>query len=207
MTQTSAQPAGETAEAAKLEQIFDSLVEDYLSRNSAARVLKAKLEEAGVGFRPVIDHITIRTMEIDRRAEEFLNLGYRYSETLSYADWFAKVYRIASYPALFIDQAYADARGHTSIIPGWVKQFGDQTLHHIAVRVENIELAIARLRVAGVSFVGEIVGERDGVLRQIFTAPERVDGQPFSVLELTERHRGFQGFSPPQADGLMKSTR
>jgi hypothetical protein len=33
-----------------------------------------------------------------------------------------------------------------------------------------------------------------------------IDGQPFSVLELTERHRGYQGFSPPQADSLMKST-
>jgi hypothetical protein len=26
------------------------------------------------------------------------------------------------------------------------------------------------------------------------------------VLELAERHRGYQGFSPPQADSLMKST-
>jgi len=25
-------------------------------------------------------------------------------------------------------------------------------------------------------------------------------------LELTERHRGFQGFSPPQANSLMQST-
>jgi len=25
-------------------------------------------------------------------------------------------------------------------------------------------------------------------------------------LELTERHRGYQGFSPPQAESLMKST-
>src|SRR2546428_5723423 len=44
---------------------------------------------------------------------------------------------------------------------------------------------------------------------QIFTAPERVDGEAFSVLELTERHHGFQGFSPPQANALIdrKSTR
>jgi len=34
----------------------------------------------------------------------------------------------------------------------------------------------------------------------------RGGGQPFSVLELAERHRGYQGFSPPQADSLMKST-
>jgi hypothetical protein len=26
------------------------------------------------------------------------------------------------------------------------------------------------------------------------------------VLELTERHRGYLGFMPPQADSLMKST-
>jgi catechol 2,3-dioxygenase-like lactoylglutathione lyase family enzyme len=198
---------GADPKASKLEQLFDHLVDDYVSRNTAARTLKQKLEEAGVGFRPVIDHITIRTADIDRRAEEFLALGYAYSETLTYGDWFAKVYRMASYPALFIDQGYVDARGETSLIPGWVKQFGDQTLHHVAVRVEDIEKAISSLRAAGVAFAGEIVGEKGGVLRQIFTAPERVNGQPFSVLELTERHRGFQGFSPPQADGLMQSTR
>jgi hypothetical protein len=33
-----------------------------------------------------------------------------------------------------------------------------------------------------------------------------VDGQPFTVLELAERHRGYLGFLPPQADSLMKST-
>ena len=189
-----------------LEELYLRLVKDYLSRNTAARALQAKLDEAGAGFLPVIDHITIRTMAIDRRAEEFVELGYSYADTLTYEDWFAKIYRTAGYPALFIDQGYADARGQSSIIPGWVKQFGDQTLHHIAVRVEDIERAIERLRAAGVTFTGEIVGARGGLLRQIFTAPERVDGQSFSVLELTERHQGFQGFSPPQADGLMKST-
>jgi hypothetical protein len=36
--------------------------------------------------------------------------------------------------------------------------------------------------------------------------PEQINGKPFSVLELTERHRGYQGFSPPQANSLMQST-
>jgi hypothetical protein len=72
--------------------------------------------------------------------------------------------------------------------------------------VEDIEKAIARLKAKGVVFAGQIVGSRGGPLRQIFTTPEMIDGQPFSVLELTERHRGYQGFSPPQADSLMKST-
>ena len=194
-------------DSAELEKVLDRLVDDYVSRNSAARILRAKLEDAGVGFRPVIDHITVRTLDIDRCAEKFLALGYAYSETLSYDDWFAKVYRTSGYPALFIDQGYVDARGQSSIIPAWVNRFGDDTLHHVAVRVEDIEQALARLKAAGIVFAEEIVGKRGGVLRQIFSVPERVDGQPFSVLELTERHQGFLGFSPPHADGLMKSTR
>lgn len=193
-------------QGAELDALIDTLVSDFLSRNLAARALKAGLDEVGVGFKPVVDHITIRTLDIDRRAEEFVGLGYAFSETLTYEDWFAKVYRAPGYPALFVDQAYPDSRGKTSIIPGWVARFGDRTLHHVAVRVEDIEWAIHRLKAQGVVFTGEIVGARGGALRQIFTAPERVDGEPFSVLELTERHRGFQGFSPPQADGLMKST-
>lgn len=199
--------AASASNQAELEAILDRLLEDYLARNQAARILKTRLNEVGVGFRPVLDHLTIRTMDIDRRAEEFVRLGYAETETLSYGDWFAKVYRAPGFPPLFVDQAYADARGRTSIIPQWVAKFGDNTLHHVAVRVEDIERAIASLNAQGIQFAGEIVGARGGVLRQIFTVPEQVDGEPFSVLELTERHQGFLGFSPPQADGLMRSTK
>ena len=153
-----------------------------------------------------MDHLTIRTDDIDARAREFVTLGYTYSETLSFDDWYAKVYRCAGYPALFVDQAYPDERGKTSIIPAWVKQFGDRMFHHLAVRVQDIEQAIARLKTRGVVFAGEIVGPRGGNLRQIFTAPELVNESPFSVLELAERHEGYQGFSPPQADSLMRAT-
>lgn len=196
-----------SSKAAELDALIENLLQEYVSRNLAARVLKSRLDDVGIGFRPVVDHITIRTLDIDRRAEEFTRLGYVFSETLTYDDWFAKVYRAPGYPALFVDQAYPDTRGKTSIIPGWVKKFGDQVLHHVAVKVEDIERAVRRLEAQGAAFAGEIVGEKGGVLRQIFTVPEQVDGEPFSVLELTERHQGFQGFSPPQADGLMKSTR
>jgi 4-hydroxyphenylpyruvate dioxygenase-like putative hemolysin len=78
--------------------------------------------------------------------------------------------------------------------------------HHLAIRVQDIEAAIAKLKAKGVAFTGDIVGPRGGNLRQIFTAPELVDGHPFSVLELAERHEGYQGFSPPQADSLMRAT-
>lgn len=192
--------------ARELDSLMDKMVAGYVAQNRAAGILKGMLNETGVGFSPVIDHVTIRTFDIDRGAEPFVSLGYVYDDTLQYDDWYAKVYRKAGYPALFVDQAYPDERGKTSIIPGWVKKFGDKVFHHIAVRVEDIEQAVARLKQKGVVFAGNIVGERGGHLRQIFSSPEMIDGQPFTVLELAERHRGYLGFLPPQADSLMKSS-
>jgi catechol 2,3-dioxygenase-like lactoylglutathione lyase family enzyme len=190
----------------ELDGLLERMVTEYVARNRAAKILKGLLDDAGVGFYPVVDHITLRTLDIDRRAEQFVTLGYAYDETLKYDDWYAKVYRKPSYPALFVDQAYDDHRGKSSIIPGWVRTFGDQVFHHVAVRVEDIEKAVERLKNNGVVFAGNIVGPSGGQLRQIFSAPEIIDGQPFTVLELAERHRGYQGFLPPQADSLMKST-
>ncbi|MDA0738136.1 MAG: VOC family protein [Nitrospirae bacterium] len=191
---------------AELEQRIDSYLQEYVSRNHAAQVAKEVLDSAGIGVKPLIDHITIRTYNIDRRAQEFLPLGYAHAETLEYSDWHAKVYRAPGFPALFVDQAYDDDRGATSVIPRWVEQFSDQTLHHIAILVEDIEAAMHRLQDKGITFAGSILGEKGDVIRQIFSVPEQVDGAPFSVLELIERHAGYQGFSPPQADALMQST-
>ena len=193
-------------QAQELDDLMERMVREYVERNRAAGVLKAMLDETGVGFSPVIDHVTIRTYDIDRAAEPFVTLGYAYDETLQYDDWYAKVYRKVGYPALFVDQAYPDERGKTSIIPGWVDRFGDKVFHHIAARVEDIDKAVEQLKHRGVVFAGNIVGERGGHLRQIFSSPEMIDGQPFTVLELAERHRGYLGFLPPQADSLMKSS-
>ncbi|WP_246507470.1 VOC family protein [Nitrospira defluvii] len=193
-------------QSTELDAVLARMTADFLAHNSAAELLRQALDEIGIGFVPVMDHVTIRTTDIDRRAEEFVGLGYGYDETIRYEDWYAKVYRKVGYPALFVDQAYPDDRGKTSIIPRWVEKFGDRVWHHVAVRVEDIEHAILKLKARGVVFSGEIVGAPGGPLRQIFTAPEMVDGQPFSVLELAERHQGYQGFLPPQADSLMRST-
>ena len=193
-------------QAAALDEHLERMVSEYVVHNRAARLLKDMLDDAGVGLFPVIDHVTIRTCDIEQAAQPFVELGYAYDETLQYNDWYAKVYRKAGYPALFVDQAYPDERGKTSIIPGWVKKFGDRVFHHVAVRVEDIDKAVDRLKRKGVVFAGNIVGRRGDHLRQVFSAPETVDGQPFTVLELAERHRGYLGFLPPQADSLMKST-
>ncbi|MDT7042982.1 hypothetical protein [Candidatus Nitronereus thalassa] len=190
----------------ELEIRIDSYVQEYVSRNRAAQIAKTILDTAGIGMKPILDHITIRTNNIDERAQEFLPLGYVYSETLEYSDWHAKVYRTPGFPSLFVDQAYDDKRGATSVIPRWVNQFGDHTLHHIAILVEDIEAAMSQLHHKGINFSGSILGEKGDVIRQIFSVPEQVEGAPFSVLELIERHAGYQGFSPPQADALMQST-
>ena len=191
---------------AQLERALDAYIHKYVSQNRAALITKAVLDAAGIGLKPLVDHITIRTQDIDQRAQEFVRLGYVYSETLEYRDWYAKVYRLPGFPALFVDQAYDDERGKSSIIPDWVNAFGDRTLHHIALSAEDIEVAMDRLQRKGVTFAGAVLGEKGEVIRQIFSMPELVRGTPFSVLELIERHAGYQGFSPPQADALMQST-
>jgi len=191
---------------AELEQRVDTYIQEYVSRNRAAQIAKDVLDAAGIGVKPVLDHITVRTQNIDERAKEFLELGYAYNQALEYSDWHAKVYRAPGFPALFVDQAYDDGRGASSVIPRWVDQFSDQTLHHIAILVEDIEAAMHKLQAKGINFAGSILGEKGDVIRQIFSVPEQVEGAPFSVLELIERHAGYQGFSPPQADALMQST-
>ena len=190
----------------QLERSIDAYVHEYVSQNRAALIAKSLLDAAGIGLKPLVDHITFRTRNIDRCAREFVRFGYVYSETLEYRDWYAKVYRAPGFPALFVDQAYEDERGRTSVIPDWVNAFGDRTLHHIALLAEDIEAAKGRLQRKGVTFAGSVIGEKGEVIRQIFSVPERVRGIPFSVLELIERHAGYQGFSPPQADALMQST-
>ncbi len=193
-----------------LETLLLGYIEDFVQQNKAARIIADGLHVLGVGFWPVVDHLTFRTMDVEKRAQEFLKYKYVYDSklgVLEYNNWFAKVYRKPGYPPLFLDQAYTGAKGKGSLIPDWVKAFGDGTLHHVAVRVEDIEKAVFFLEKQSVKFVGEIVGEKNSDLRQIFTDPEMKKGKAFSVVELTERHRSYGGFSPPQANRLMESTR
>lgn len=193
-----------------LEKLLRGYMDVFVANNQAARVVAMGMRVIGVGFRPIIDHITFRTFDVGKRAKEFLKYGYEYDAALGvveYENWWAKVYRKPGYPTLFIDQAYDGPRGRGSLIPDWVETFSDKVLHHVAIQVDDIENAIFCLERQGVPFAGQIVGDRGTDLRQIFSKPEMKKGKAFSVLELTERHRGYSGFLPPQADGLMESTR
>lgn len=186
--------------------MVQKMIETFFDGNEAARIYAEECRKQGWPL--IIDHITIRCMNVDRRAEPFLKKGYRFEgEVVEYPDqgWWAKVYRRPDYPALFVDQAYEDERGEKSIIPAWVARFGDQVLHHVAVRVKEIDQAIAALQKRGVEFSGAVVGNRGTRLRQIFTASEVREGEAFTVLELAERN-GYEGFYPEQADSLMQSS-
>ncbi len=193
-----------------LDQLTSDYIKRYLDENRAASDFANHLDRCGSGLMPLIDHAAIRTLNVDARSKQFVDLGYCYDEkigVLEFDNWWAKIFRKPGFPTLFIDQGYDDERGRNSLIPGWVKTHGDQCFHHIAILVEDIEVAIDAVRKRGFGITGQIVGEPGSDLRQIFTEPEMKNGAVYSVMELIERHHGYAGFLPPQADGLMESTR
>jgi hypothetical protein len=193
-----------------IKSFFSTTINKYLAENTAARILAHSLEKCGVGLSPLIDHCTIRTHDVEKRSQAFLEQGFEHDQSigvLEFDSWWAKVYRKPGWPALFIDQAFSGKRGQNSIIPEWVDEYGDECFHHIAVVVEKIENAMKVLKLKNVEFAGKIVGDPGTDLRQIFTLPEVKNGKVYSVLELIERHNGYIGFLPPQANGLMESTR
>jgi hypothetical protein len=188
------------------EPLIHDRLKQYFEENEAARIYLQVAKEKG--WTPIIDHFAIRCHHVDQRAQELLRIGYEYQgELVEYPDqgWWAKVYRKKDYPAAFVDQAYDDERGKSSILSGWVNTFGDQVLHHIAMRVTDIEQAIEAMKAKKVQFAGQIVGKHGSRLRQIFTAAEVREGKAYSVLELAERNN-YNGFVPEQADSLMQSS-
>ena len=193
-----------------LEKLLRTYLEEFVSGNHAAHVVAQGLHVIGVGFRPLLDHLTFRTLHVDERAGEFEELGYAWDTGLGvmqYDSWQTKVYRKAGYPALLLDQPLDGDKGRMSLIPEWVRTFGDKTLHHVAILVDNINEAVFYLEKQGIPFTGKVAGLGGSNLRQTFSVPEMKDGKVFSVLELVERHEGDTGFLPHQAAGIMEEVR
>ncbi|KER10404.1 MAG: hypothetical protein HY22_04970, partial [[Candidatus Thermochlorobacteriaceae] bacterium GBChlB] len=74
------------------ESLVDRYIHDYLTHNRAARLVSQMLDELGIGLRPLIDHITVRTHDVERRAEEFLSVGFAEDVNLGiveYDNWWA----------------------------------------------------------------------------------------------------------------------
>ena len=191
-----------------VEAVIRDYVERYLAANSSARIVAEALNSLGIGLRPVLDHISIRTLDVQERAREFEALGFAYDDRLGVIErdeWWAKVYRKPGFPAIYIDQAFLEARGERSPIPKWVERFSDGQLHHLAINVDTIEMAISRFQELGVQFTGQIIGDPGSAFRSIYAEPEMVDGEAFTMLELVERRWGYAGFlSTVIADGTTE---
>lgn len=193
-----------------LEKAIRTYLDDFIANNKAAQVVSSGLKVIGIGMRPVLDHLTFRALNVEERAKEFLDFGYAYDSKLGvieYDNWWAKVYRKAGYPAIFIDQSFDGEKGKGSAIPEWVRTFGDKIPSHLAIQVDDIENAVFFLEKQGVPFMGRISGGRGTDMRQIFAKPEMNNGKEFTVLELVERHRGFTGFVPPPAPAPVETTK
>lgn len=177
--------------------VINNYLTTFVESNRAAQVVRERLSSAGVGLRPVIDHMSFRTKQVHERAREFEALGFAADDTIGVVErdefWY-KVYRKPGFPAVLIQQAHEDARGAHSPIPAWVERFTDGQLHHVAIEVDRLEHAVTTLRAAGISFIGRIVGDTDSEFRHIYVEPELLDGEPSTVLELVERHWGYTGF-------------
>lgn len=199
----------------KDEKSIHDRIEKYFEKNMAARKYAEVCQEKGWNLD--IDHLTVRTYNVDKSAEHFIKLGYKFDEKVDYKNegWYAKVYRHQKYPAMFVDQTYDDAPTSLQIIKKWVDKFGDGDYHHIAVLIPKgieIEEIIDLLKKKGVNFPGKVTGPKGTRLRQIFTQAEVVDGEPYSVLELAQRNpdpqtgKIYTGFISEQADSLMKDS-
>ena len=180
-----------------LEKKIHSYLEEFIAGNAAAGVVAAGLRVVGIGLRPVIDHIAFRTLDVEKKAKEFLDFGYALDKKLGVIeyqrDW-AKAYRKTGYPALLLVQPFDGARGKESIIPSWVKTFGEKNLHHAAIQVDDIEKAVFYLEKQSVKMGGSIHGDHGADFRKIFIQPEIKKAKEFTILELVERHRGYSGF-------------
>ena len=77
----------------RAEALIRRYVEDFIRNNRAARLLKAHLDKVGIGLMPVVDHITVRTFDVNKSARQFLQLGFKWDKTqgkngiLEYDDW------------------------------------------------------------------------------------------------------------------------
>lgn len=187
----------------------------YFENNKSARLYGELCEEKNWIYE--IDHLTIRTYNVEKAAKYFEELGWCFDTKVEYKDqgWWANVYRHKKYPALFVDQNYDGVPEKQMILTRWVDKFGDQNFHHIAARLPlgvEIEEVISALEKRGAVFPGNVTGPKGSRLRQIFSKAEEKDGTPFSILELAQRGldkatgQVYEGFINEQADSLMKDS-
>ena len=176
-----------------------------MARNRAAKILRGLLEEAGVGFYPVVDHrdLAHARHRPARPAVRFARLC-----TMKRCSMTTGTPRSIGRPAIPPCSWIRPIRtpGKTSIIPRWVAAFGDQVFHHVAVRVEDIDRAVARLKSNGWNLPAPSSAPPAGNCAPDFFGTGTREWPAVHGPRAGGAAPGLPGFLPPQADSLMKST-
>ncbi|MFA6600299.1 MAG: VOC family protein [Candidatus Omnitrophota bacterium] len=191
--------------AASAEALARAVIDRFVEHNRAAKVIANDLRVIGVGLRPVVDHLAFFTANIHKRAAEFTACGYApkgSGGSMKGSCWHARVYARPGYPSVMLFEPAAGSKG---CVEKWLHAFGEEVPHHLAVKVDNLENAIFYLEKQGIPFAGSALGSKDAKLRQIFASPDMKDRRPYTVLELTERHGGYEGFVEAHTCDLLKS--
>ena len=98
----------------QIDVFFADYISRFLSENEAALYIANELSNCRVGLMPLIDHCTLRSLDVDKRAEDLFPLGFSHDQTLStleFDNWWTKVYRKPRYSSLFVEQAFKSKRG------------------------------------------------------------------------------------------------
>ena len=189
-----------------LQEYFDN----YVLQNSDARNFMHQIENCKFDLRALVDHCTIRALDIESVAKWLYAEGFEKvpNGLIHMEDWFLQSFYKSGYPIIVVDQPNYDkllSTGGGAVIYDWIRKFGYRQFHHIAVRVQEIEKAVSIWTQWGIPFAGDIVCDINTGLKQIFTKPVERDGHPFTVLEFIERPPGYAGLVVQNADKLVLS--
>jgi hypothetical protein len=61
---------------------FIDYISRFLSKNEEALYIGNELANFGVGLIPLIDHCTLRTLDVDKRAGNLLPIGFSHDQAL-----------------------------------------------------------------------------------------------------------------------------
>lgn len=129
-----------------------------------------------------LDHLGVAVKSLDASLRFYRDvLGF---EVASREEVPAEKVRLAMLPLGETRVELLEATSDDSAIARFVAKHGEG-LHHIAVRVPDLNAAVARLKAAGSRLVSETPGVGAGGHRYIFVHPQATGGV---LLELVEDH-------------------
>jgi hypothetical protein len=86
--------SSKTRKGDPLESLLRRTIDDFLRQNRSAQIIAEGLRVIGVGLWPVIDHLTFRTLDVEKRAQEFLKFKYTYDKELGILEYNRLVFTV-----------------------------------------------------------------------------------------------------------------